>query len=482
MAGEVLPEVKPRPHQEAERAHHFDPGRAWFWTMRSGKSWSAVDLADTLHASGEIRAVLIVAPRSMVCDWLGSHWPRSARTPYTGVTWISADRHRRYFRQELVELVGDYDGRLKVLALNPEALLQDDARRAIAHLVHTFPTLLIVDEAHDYRRPGSKRSRRLRGIARDCPYRRILTGTPVADNDPGLWAMYNLAVPEWGGYRTQRDYLDRFYIEHRRPGRSGGQYVKRELRDDRAEELRQLLAATTSVVLRKDIPRLSGLQFSRHFFDLPDAVKLFYERLRTLDPDTLADMGDALSPASLLVKLQQVASGWVNIYGEPRTLASPKNCSRLAALADVLDRRPTVIWCAFRHDIDRVRASLGVPSVELSGNVTRRAQEVAKAAFQKPDGPRILVGQPQAGGVGTDLSRAEHVVWYSLTNRSGLYDQANERGSELDGEPVDITTLVARRTVDERLVDLLERKRDLADWLAGRGLQETLAALGGGFE
>lgn len=470
-----------RPHQAAERRHYYDPGRAWFWTMRSGKSWSTIDNAEALHAAGEIRAVLIVAPLSMLHDWLGYHWPKSATAPFLGVTWVSADRKRDYFRQELADLLAPYDGRLKVLAVNPEALLQDEAVRAIRALVHTEPTMLVVDEAHDYRRPGSKRSRRLRGIARECPYRRILTGTPAADNDPGLWAMMNLAVPDWGGHTTQRSFLDRYYIEHRRPGRGGGQYIKRELRPDRAEELRRLMAWSASVVLRKDLPRLSGLQLRRHFFDLTDAAKGFYDRLRDLDVELLADLGNAMTPAAVLVKLQQVASGWVNIDGEPRTLVHPTKCPRLAALKDVLDRRPAVVWCNFRHDIERVRASLGVPTVELSGRVSRKEQERAKAEFQRPDGPRVLVGQPQAGGVGTNLSRAEHVVWFSLTNRSALYDQANERGTVLDGAAVDVSTLVARRTVDERIVDLLDTKRDLADWLAGRGLQEVIEEIGGGF-
>jgi len=109
---------------------------------------------------------------------------------------------------------------------------------------------------------------------------------------------------------------------------------------------------------------------------------------------------------------------------------------------------------------------LGIPWVRLDGS-TRNRQQVIDA-FQDPHGPPVFLLSLKAGGFGLNLTAADYVVhldpWWNPAVQQQATDRAHRIGQD---KPVVSVRLIAAETVEERIVDLQEAKRNLADAALG---------------
>jgi SNF2 family DNA or RNA helicase len=131
-------------------------------------------------------------------------------------------------------------------------------------------------------------------------------------------------------------------------------------------------------------------------------------------------------------------------------------------LADTLEDmgkdEPVVVFCRYHLDLDAVHEAcqaVGFESLELSG----RRDELA--GWQNGSG-QVLAVQISAGGVGVDLTRARFSVFYSLSFSLGDYDQALARVHRPgQTRPVEYVHLVAKNTVDVKIMRALERRAEI---------------------
>jgi SNF2 family DNA or RNA helicase len=135
--------------------------------------------------------------------------------------------------------------------------------------------------------------------------------------------------------------------------------------------------------------------------------------------------------------------------------------------------------------LDRVEPALKKAKlnfVRLDGS-TRDRQDVVDS-FQSPDGPPVFLISLKAGGTGLNLTAADHVFlldpWWNPAVEEQAADRAHRIGQD---KPVMVYRLVSEGTVEERILELQERKRALADAAlgqadqAGRITREELLAL-----
>ena len=98
-----------------------------------------------------------------------------------------------------------------------------------------------------------------------------------------------------------------------------------------------------------------------------------------------------------------------------------------------------------------------------------RARDRLVAAFQAGQAPVFLLSL-KAGGVGLKLTRASHVVHYDRWWNPAVEDQATDRVHRIGQEKtVQVHRLVAEGTLEDRIVELLEPKRALAEAVVGEG-------------
>ena len=110
--------------------------------------------------------------------------------------------------------------------------------------------------------------------------------------------------------------------------------------------------------------------------------------------------------------------------------------------------------------------------MEYHGRVPDEDKLRARTLFNT-NGAKALVGQPQAGGRGVEFSGADMVIWYSHIFNAIVRQQANERATKMGGGNVQVLDLVASPT-DEYILDTTSENVDVADRVAGRGMQDFL--------
>jgi hypothetical protein len=469
----------PYAHQLRELEDHWgDPARALLWQMRTGKTKVVIDTAVRWHVERGLRGVIVVAPVGVHDNWVRRELPKHCAVPYAAHAWDSASCARHWHKRavaSVAEAAGA--GGLGFLSVSAESLLSKAAQAALRAVLSAGPCALFVDESHMFKSPGSQRTVKLRGLAKRCVLRRILSGTAVGNSPLGMYSQFEVLERGALGFTRYSDFKGHFAV-YERAGRS----YEKVSRYVNLDELRERVARWSSVVLRSDCEDLPAVVPAVRGYAPSTAQRAVYEGLREryeheLAPGVRVEAPDA---GVRLLRLQQVLSNFVvdSETFEVRDV-DPSGSPRLEALADALettDPEQVIVWCWFREDFRRVGPlldRLGVSFVEYHGGVGQEDRARAVDAFQAGEA-RVFLGQPKSGGQGLDLSAAGVIVWYSHTFDSVVREQACERATAAGGDPVALVDIAAPKSVDEYMLKNTESKRSLADDLAGRGLRAIL--------
>src|SRR4029079_17266157 len=109
----------------------------------------------------------------------------------------------------------------------------------------------------------------------------------------------------------------------------------------------------------------------------------------------------------------------------------------------------------------------GVPHQFLHGGTPVTRRDAMVAAFQAGEAPVFLLSL-KAGGTGLNLTRADHVVHVDRWWNPAVEDQATDRAHRIgQTRPVQVHRLVTEGTIDQKIGELLARKRTLAESVLG---------------
>lgn len=486
MLGPVKPLFR---HQEVEYLEHWDsPARALLWQMRTGKTKASVDRSCRLYVEGKIDGVLVLAPNGVHVNWTRRqlpehHWP----FPYRTFPWRSTPIDKEVSARELQDFLKTDEFVLPWFAVNSEALMLDRVKKAIKTFLKGRRLHLIVDESHNFRTPGSKRTKLVRALARKCPFKTILTGTPVANSPLHAFSQYEVLQPGCLGFTRFSDFKAHYakvVIERNKSGRC---YEKIDGYQN-LEELKTLMAPLTSVILREDVDDMPEVVSSVRFFQpTPKQVSLYRALAKDLVSAWEEEGIELLGPegGAKKTKMQQVMSGFiVDDFGELKDLVEDAKNPRLdAMMAELSHTGKTIIWCQFKEDIRKVARRLKENSlgyVVYYGDVNSTDRDLALDQFQNNPTITCFVGQPQAGGTGLDLSAADTVIWYSHTPDAIIREQASERATKIGGKTVNMVDVIAPGGVDEHWLSLLAEKGVVSRDVGGPGLKQVLERIASG--
>ncbi|UYA99048.1 DNA helicase [Xanthomonas phage vB_Xar_IVIA-DoCa10] len=490
-----VPQVTPRfrlpnyKHQQDEwDRHRDDDARALLWQMRTGKTKAVLDLACYRYEKGDITGILVLAPNGVHVNWVRRQLPIHMweGIQYVAHAWQASEAHKPGHAASLDRCLTHTDG-LAVFAVNSESIIHDKPAALIKKFLqrHKGKCMLVVDESHDFRSPGSKRTKRARALKRYCRVRRTLTGTSVSNSPLAAYSQFELLADHALGFATFGEFESNFayYVQEKT---KGGRSYDRLDHYRNLDDLQARMAQWASVVLREDVDDMPDLLMDPRTILLSDDMQAQYKKLLKEMILELEEGGEveAVEGGVRVIKLQQLLSGWViDSEGNVRDMVSDEENPRLQGmLEDVRESdRKTIVWCKFREDIRRVVRTLekaGVGCVEYHGNVHSQAKrQEAIDRFNNDPSVKVFVGQPKAGGAGLDLSAADVILWYSHTFDLIERDQANERATQIGGKTVTIRDYVTPGSVDEYILANLDSKRSVSEELAGRGLRDRLLAL-----
>ena len=331
--------------------------------------------------------------------------------------------------------------------------------------------LVVADEAQHVKNPQSQTARQLRSIPSAA--RVALTGTPVENNLTELWAILDWATPGLLGSRNA------FRKVWAAPIESG-------LEPTRTAAFADLIAPFLLRRRKSDpdiVPELPPKTETDHLLGLTREQAVLYETFvrDTMERIERADEGARRGLVlALLTGLKQICNHPAHFLHQHATRLSGRS-EKFELVEELLT---TIVaeggaalvftqYVALARLLERHLESHGIPHQLLHGGtpVARREELVARfQAGPEAGGVPVFLLSLRAGGTGLNLTRADHVIHVDRWWNPAVEEQATDRAHRIgQTRPVQVHRLVTRGTIEERVAELLTRKRALADAVLARG-------------
>ena len=333
-------------------------------------------------------------------------------------------------------------------------------------LVQKYPWLmertwdcLVLDEAQAIKNPATRQTRAIKELV--ARQRIAMTGTPVENRLGDLWSLFDFLNPGLLGSRAEfADFSKGLKDDpegYARLRRLIAPFVLRRLKTDTS-----IISDLPDKVVMKSYAGLSKKQVVLY----RKGVEELAHRLET--SEGIAKRGLVLSS---LMKFKQLCNHPDQYVGSGAFKESESGkFQRLREICEtVLEKRERVlVFTQFKEMTEPLRAFLeeifGHPGLVLHGGVPvgRRAKLID--TFQADAYCPFMVLSLKAGGVGLNLTRANHVVHFDRWWNPAVENQATDRAFRIgQTKKVVVHTFVTKGTVEEKIDTMLEAKRDLAD-------------------
>ena len=340
-------------------------------------------------------------------------------------------------------------------------------RRDAAALAAVPWDLVVADEAQHLKNAASATAKAIRTIPSTA--RVALTGTPVENDLTELWAILDWCVPGLLGSR----------LAFRRAWAS-----QIEANVDPAMTARFAALIAPFLLRRRKAdpgiaPELPPKTETDHILSLTREQTVLYEAYVRDTMERIARADPIMRRGLVLMLL----TGLKQICNHPAQFLK-QSTGKLAGRSQKIDLLDEVLETVIAEDgavlvftqyvamarlLEAHWAASGVEHQFLHGGTPVRERERMVARFQAGEVPVFLLSL-KAGGVGLNLTRADHVVHVDRWWNPAVEDQATDRASRIgQTKPVQVHRLVTRGTVEEKVAELLGRKRALADAVLGQG-------------
>jgi SNF2 family DNA or RNA helicase len=436
---------------------------AWLAFLRSngfgGVLADEMGLGKTLQVLAHLAAAsrtkgspsLVVCPTSLVFNWAAeaTRW-----TPQLRVLALhGSDRHDRFGG------IPDSD-----LVITSYALLRRDLD---LYREVSFDTV-ILDEAQHIKNRQTQNAQAVKSIR--AAHRLVLTGTPLENSVLDLWSLYDFLMPGYLG--TANDFRERYEVPIVRERDAGSMQRL-------ARRIRPFLLRRMKKEVVKDLP---GKLEQVAYCELGREQAEVYQQILSQTRREVADAGaEGASPKNrllvltALLRLRQVCCDLrlLNVQGNQGDGTAIDDTdagvgAKVQLFSELLDEivdggHRALVFSQFTSMLDLLRAELDareLPYCHLDGSTKDRGAVVER--FQKDASIPVFLISLKAGGVGLNLTGADTVIHFDPWWNPAVEDQATDRAHRI-GQTRVVTSykLIARGTVEEKILTLQRRKREL---------------------
>ncbi|MCB1034326.1 MAG: DEAD/DEAH box helicase [Acidobacteria bacterium] len=411
--------------------------------MGLGKTVQVLAVLEEYRTTEESRKPnLVVMPRSLVFNWLKE---AERFTPgLSAVNYTGPQRKSKLKEARQADLVVTTYGIL---------------RRDILKLKEIPFHYVVLDEAQAIKNASSQAAKASRLLKAD--HRLALSGTPIENHLGELWSLFEFLNPGMLG----RNATFRKLVQQ-------GNGLKEEGREVLARSVKPFILRRTKEQVIKDLP--SKLEQTL-FCEMEPRQRKLYDELRSHYRATILERigkegwggsGSQMKVLEALLRLRQAACHPALISPDRDAEPSAKMDVLLPKLLEVCDQgHRALVFSQFTSLLALVKKMLeaeGLHYEYLDGQTRDRQERVEN--FQKVDGPPVFLISLKAGGLGLNLTAADYVFildpWWNPAAEAQAVDRAHRIGQT---RRVHAYRLICRDTVEEKIVDLQNKKRDLAD-------------------
>ncbi|GAB4200539.1 MAG: hypothetical protein OHK0013_11670 [Sandaracinaceae bacterium] len=424
--------------------HNLGTGGILADDMGLGKTLQTIALLLWVKSKSKTqRPTLVVAPTSVVPNW--AREIEKFAPSLSTLLWHGTDRHEQKAELEEVDVV-----------ITSYALLRRDEEL----LSETGFRYVILDEAQHIKNPLSATARAAKRIRSER--RLALTGTPIENRLSEIWSIMDFVSPGLLGS------LKVFEEKYARPIERGDE-----------ETIRRLRAIVRPLVLRRTksevAPELPSKIEQEIVVPLAEEQnKLYKQMLAQLRASVLSEVEkQGVSKAQIqilaaLTRLRQAACDprLTKLNGEWNDDTSGK----LSALREILSEavaggHRVLVFSQFVEMLQIIRAALdqdGIRYEYLDGSTKDRQERVDR--FNRDESYSAFLISLKAGGTGLNLTGADTVVHFDPWWNPAVEDQATDRAHRIgQTKVVTVYRLIARGTVEEKILQLSEKKRELME-------------------
>jgi len=340
------------------------------------------------------------------------------------------------------------------VTLTTYAILRIDADK----LADEYWDTLILDEAQAIKNPDSKVTRaayRLRG-----DFRMTLSGTPVENRLDELWSQFHFI--NRGLLGARRDFEERYA----KPIGAGDVETAARLRD----RIRPFVLRRLKSEVAPELPPRTDVVLHT---TLTESERNTYDAIRAASLENVVSQlsagANVMQALEVLLRLRQAACHTALVPGQ-----TADSSSKIELLLEFLDEvlaegHKALVFSQWTSLLDLVQPHLDgvdISYTRLDGATRDRASVVGN--FQDPEGPPVLLASLKAGGLGINLTAADHVFILDPWWNPAAEDQAADRAHRIgQNRPVMVYRLVAEDTVEERILELQDKKRALSEAALG---------------
>ncbi|WP_342512427.1 DEAD/DEAH box helicase [Sporosarcina sp. FSL K6-1522] len=400
------------------------------------------------------RRVLIVCPSSLTYNWLSEF---QKFTP--DIHAVIMDGPKKVRTKQQNELEGT-----DVLITSYPLIRQD-----IQWFEKQDFLTIFFDEAQAFKNPITQTARAVKKLQADNRF--ALTGTPVENSVEELWSIFHIVFPElFMGLRAYSELTPKAIARRVRP------FLLRRLKEDVLTELPEKIESIETTELLPEQKKLYAAYLA----------KLRHDTLKHLDKNTIQK--NKIQILAGLTRLRQICCHpALFVDGYQGNSAKFEQLKQLLEEAKLAGRR-VLIFSQFTKMLGIIGKELamnGTPFFYLDGQTPSEDRLEICNRFNAGERDLFLISL-KAGGAGLNLTGADTVILYDLWWNPAVEEQAMDRAHRIGQKrTVHVLKLVARGTIEDKMNELQDKKRDLIEkiidpkekastWLTEEDIRELL--------
>ncbi len=426
--------------------HKCDLGGILADEMGLGKSIQTIYMFKKILEEDENSKFLIVCPTALVYNWANEFIKFG---PQINVSLIVGNKNERYKKIK----------NIKNVAITTYGILRED----ISFYEDLSFKVCVIDEAQNIKNPFALLTKAVKNIKADTKI--ALTGTPLENSLVELWSIFDFIMP---GFLNNLTSFNRKYniknveIDNEQTSKDKpitnlkkiiSPFILRRKKSDVAKDLPDKIENNIYIDLSEEQKKVYAAEVKN--------IKEELEKVKNFNKDKFKII-------NLLTKLRQICIDPRLIYNN-FTGESTKMTNLLSVLKELIQNgHKILIFSSFKKAFDIVRNLLeenNITYYQIDGSVNGKIRQDLVNKFNS-DQTNVFLITLKSGGTGINLTSADVVIHLDLWWNPQAENQATDRTHRIgQTKKVEIIKLIASGTIEERILELQNKKRKLADKL-----------------
>lgn len=407
------------PHQQTALKETEQFNRvAYYLDMGLGKTFVGSEKAISFHLP-----IVVICQKSKVQDWI-EHFRQNYNIGVFDLT-------NKKQLEEFSGTVGNFVG-----AINYDLVF----RRS--YFAHITGFTLVLDESSVIQNENTQRAKFILKMQPENVI--LLSGTPTAGKYEKLWSQLHLL-----GWSISKDLYYKQYVEMEWiEDHNSGFRIPHVVGYKNVDRLKMKLAQHGAIFMK-----------SEEVFDLPEQVIIPIQSKATSEYRRF--MRDAVITID---GREYIGDTILSKRTYARMMCSYLNRDRIAAFKDLVQSTEDrlIVFYNFNAELDAMQAALA----EMERPVSIVNGETKDLTAYEDCGDSVTFVQYQAGAMGLNLQKANKIIYFSLTDRSELFEQSKKRIHRIGQQKTCFYyQMICPGTVEEAILETLEMRKDFTDEL-----------------